>query len=190
MKRHLKTLLPVALSLIASPALAHPFHDSGSGYVAGFFHPFVGLDHLLAMIAVGLWAAQFKGRIAAWLPLTFVVVMLAGAALGMLGNWMPPVEPLIAASVLAFGLMVALRVRLHVAGIALTAVFAACHGIAHGVELPATVLALPFAMGFASATALLHFIGFAAGRSFELTGRWAGMPIAIAGSWLLVGALT
>jgi urease accessory protein len=82
-----------------------------------------------------------------------------------------------------------MRVRLHVAGIALTAVFAACHGIAHGIELPATALALPFAMGFASATALLHLTGFAAGRLFGLTGRWAGMPIAIAGSWLLVGAL-
>ena len=189
MKRHIKNLLPVALALITNPAWAHPFHGSGSGYVAGFFHPFIGLDHLLAMIAVGLWAAQLKGRIAAWLPLTFVVLMLAGAALGMIENRIPSVEPLIAASVLALGLMVTLRVRLHAAGIALTAVFAACHGIAHGVELPATALALPFAMGFASATALLHLTGFAAGRLFGLTARWAGMPIAIAGSWLLVGAL-
>lgn len=190
MKRHLTTLLPVALLLIASPVSAHPFHDSGSGYVAGFFHPFAGLDHLLAMIAVGLWAAQFKGRVAAWLPLTFVGVLLAGAAFGMTGHWLPSVEPLIAASVLALGLMITLRVRLPVAGIAFTAAFAACHGIAHGIELPATALALPFAAGFASATILLHLIGFAAGRSFGFSGRWAGMPIAIAGSWLLIGALT
>jgi len=189
MKRYLTTLLPVALSLIAGPALAHPFHDAGSGYVAGFFHPFAGLDHLLAMIAIGLWAAQFKGRLAALLPLLFVTVMLVGAAAGMTGQWALYVEPLIAASVLTLGLMVALRVRLHAAGLVLTAAFAACHGIAHGFELPATVLALPFAFGFASATALLHLIGFAVGRSLGLTAHWSGMPVAVAGGWLLVSAL-
>lgn len=189
MKRHLTILLPVALSLIAGPALAHPFHGSGSGYVAGLFHPFAGLDHLLAMIAVGLWAAQFKGRLAAWLPLTFVIVMLAGAAAGVSGYWTPSVEPLIAASVLALGLMVTMRVRLHVAGLALTAAFAACHGIAHGLEMPAAELAMSFAAGFASATVLLHLIGFVAGRSLGLAARWSGMPVAIAGGWLLINAL-
>jgi urease accessory protein len=183
-----RILATVLLLAISGSAAAHPFHP-GAGFGAGFVHPFAGLDHLLAMVAVGLWAAQFGGRYLWAIPLAFVTAMLAGGALGFAGMTLPLLEPMIAASVLALGLLTVLRVRLHAAGVLLVAVFAVFHGVAHGTELPATAGALPYAAGFVIATALLHLLGLAAGLQAKIAARWAGAPIALAGGWLLLSAM-
>ncbi len=132
--------LLAALALLAAPALAfaHPGHGE-HGLVAGLAHPLTGLDHLLAMFAVGLWAAQQQGAARLALPCTFVGTMLVGGLLGFEGLQLPFMETGIAASVLALGLCVALAVRPPLPlAMAATALFALAHGVAHGLELPAS----------------------------------------------------
>lgn len=179
--------LIVLLVALAAPAWAHPGH--GVGLAAGLAHPFGGLDHVLAMVAVGLWAVQLGGR-ALWLvPAGFVIAMLGGAALGWAGIGVVPAEPGILASVLLLGLLVAFAVRLPLAlGLAVVGAFALCHGDAHGAELPAGADALTFAAGFALATAVLHGLGMAAGRVARdgRLLRWSGAGIAAAGLVLMV----
>ncbi|MEW6310022.1 MAG: HupE/UreJ family protein, partial [Pseudomonadota bacterium] len=157
----------IATTLLLSPALAfaHPGHDH-AGVMSGLAHPLFGLDHLLAMLAVGLWAAQQQGAARWALPLTFVATMLFGGLLGFAGIEMPLMETGIAGSVLALGLLVALAVRPPVAIAAgLTALFAASHGVAHGLELPALSSPWGYAAGFVAATAALHAAGYAVARS-------------------------
>ncbi len=180
-------VLPCLLAL-AAPAAAHPLGIAGAGWAAGFVHPLGGLDHALAMIAVGLWAAQLGGR-AVWLvPATFVVVMLAGGALGASGLAWPVLELGIVGSVLLLGLMIAAAVRVPTwLGMALVGLFALCHGYAHGSEMPAGAGAL-YVVGFAAATALLHGVGVAlglAGRAGRGL-RWGGAGIAAAGLALIL----
>lgn len=184
--RHSAAILLLAAS---GSAWAHPFHNPGAGFVAGFVHPFAGLDHLLAMIAVGLWAAQFRSRMRWIIPAVFVTAMLAGGGLGFSGLALPGIEPLIATSVLALGLFTLLQARLHAIGLVLVVAFALFHGIAHGQEIPAATGALPYAVGFALATALLHAAGLGAALLAKNPARWAGAPIALAGGWLLLGSL-
>jgi urease accessory protein len=179
----------ILLLAISGSAAAHPFHP-GTGFGAGFIHPFAGLDHLLAMVAVGLWAAQFGGRWLWAIPLAFVSAMLIGGVLGFAGLTVPLLEPVIAASVLALGLLTVFRIRLHAAGLALVAAFALFHGVAHGTELPAAAGALPYAAGFILATALLHALGLMSGLQVRTAARWAGAPIALAGGWLLLNTMT
>ncbi|OEC33055.1 urease accessory protein [Pseudomonas cuatrocienegasensis] len=181
----------LALGLMLSPALAfaHPGHDH-SGLMAGLAHPVFGLDHLLAMLAVGLWAAQQSGAARWALPLTFVASMLAGGMLGFAGLEIPLMETGIAASVLAFGLLVAVAVRLPmVISIALTALFALTHGVAHGLELPNLASPWTYAVGFLVATAALHAAGYALVRSLPRAAaplvRVAGAASALTGVWLL-----
>jgi urease accessory protein len=186
------SLLAVLLSCLvalAAPASAHPL-AAGTGWAAGFAHPWLGLDHALAMIAVGLWATQLGGR-ALWLvPATFVAVMLAGGALGAAGVAWPAVELGVVGSVLLLGLMVAGRLRVPTGlGMAVVALFALFHGHAHGAEMPAGAGAL-YALGFTVATALLHGLGIAlglAGRSGWAV-RWGGAGIAAAGLGLILAA--
>jgi urease accessory protein len=129
-------------------------------FLTGIEHPFSGLDHILAMVAVGLWAAQLGGR-ALWLvPLTFVVTMAVGGALGLLGLQLPMVELGIAGSLLVFGVLVALASRLPLAAsMALVGLFALFHGYAHGAEMTAGSSALWYGPGFMLATAALHLSG-------------------------------
>jgi urease accessory protein len=181
----------IATTLLLSPALAfaHPGHDH-AGVMSGLAHPLFGLDHLLAMLAVGLWAAQ-QGGAARWaLPLTFVATMLFGGLLGFAGIEMPLMETGIAGSVLALGLLVALAVRPPLAIAAgLTALFAASHGVAHGLELPALSSPWGYAAGFVAATAALHAAGYAVARSLPQAAaplvRIAGVASALTGAWLL-----
>jgi urease accessory protein len=179
------------LALVASgAALAHPGHsaDALSLFAAGFSHPFTGLDHLLAMLAVGLWASQSQGSARWGMPLAFVGTMLAGALLAASGYAMPvaSLESLIAASVLVLGLGVAFQVKLHAAMVLpLVAGFALFHGMAHGVELGGD--AAGYAPGFVLATAILHGMGLVLGA---LLGRGralraGGLPIALSGLVLL-----
>jgi urease accessory protein len=179
-----------ALALLLTPALAfaHPGHGD-NGLMAGISHPIGGLDHLLAMLAVGLWAAQQKGAARWALPCTFVGIMLLGGLLGFEGLNLPALESGIAASVFALGLAVALAVRppLFMAVIA-TALFALFHGVAHGLELPEMSSPWAYAAGFVAATAALHAIGYAVVRLLPTAAaplvRVAGGISAVTGLWL------
>jgi urease accessory protein len=186
MNKHQSTRLTAlfAAVIVFAPALAqaHPGHAPGAGFMHGFAHPMTGLDHLLAMLAVGLWAAQLGGR-ATWLvPAAFVSVMTFGAGLGMSGVHLPLVEQGIIASVFVLGLLIATAARLPLAAsAALVGVFALFHGFAHGAEMPVSASGLAYASGFALATVALHVIGFLAGRATRVEWvRWAGAAIAVA----------
>ena len=181
----------LAYVAILPVAEAHTFGSQGAGLMAGLTHPFVGLDHLLAMIAVGIWAGQLGGR-AVWLiPLTFVSVMAAAATLASFGLLLPFMEPAIACSVLVLGLLIAGSVRLPTSlGALLVGLFAVCHGYAHGLELPQAASPILYGAGFVLATALLHGlgIGFALNsRQHKMLQRIAGYSL-IAASGLLVAA--
>jgi len=174
--------------VVAFGAQAHPLHESG-GWTAGLAHPLLGWDHLLAMIAVGLWAAQLGGRALWALPLTFVSIMAGGALLAVNGVALPHVQSGIAASVLLLGLLVAFAARLRLdIGVALVAIFALFHGHSHGTELPVMVSAWSFAAGFAVATALLHVAGIGIGRAVQARAvQIAGGCVALFGLSLLAG---
>ena len=180
-----------ALALLFTPTLAfaHPGHGT-SGLLAGLGHPLGGLDHLLAMLAVGLWAAQQQGQARWALPVAFVASLLLGGLLGFAGMQVPRLESGIAGSVLALGLLVALAVRPPlVVAAALTALFAASHGVAHGLELPALASPRGYAAGFVVATAALHASGYALVRllpqAAEPVVRVLGAASALTGAWLL-----
>ncbi|MBV7477600.1 HupE/UreJ family protein [Pseudomonas sp. PDM31] len=190
--RLLTKLFTAAVLFVPAMAFAHPGHDA-SGVFAGLSHPLTGLDHLLAMLAVGLWASQQKGNLRWALPVTFVAMMLAGGWLGFQGLNIPYLETGIATSVLALGLLVSVALRPPVGlAVAMTALFAMAHGVAHGLELPAQASPWSYATGFVCATAALHALGYAAARALSQAAaplvRLAGMLSAAAGVWLLAGA--
>jgi urease accessory protein len=162
-----KSALPlVAMALLLLPLSASAHSETGTigGFVSGFKHPLTGLDHIVAMVAVGLWGAFLGGQAMWMLPVIFPVVMAFGGALGVLGAPLPAVETGIALSGIALGLMVAFASRppLWVAGI-IVGFFAIFHGHAHGTELPASANAMTYSVGFVIATGLLHLSGIALG---------------------------
>lgn len=186
-----QSLFTLALLLSPTAAFAHSGHDH-SGLLAGMAHPMLGLDHLLAMLAVGLWAAQQSGTARWLLPLSFVASMLLGGLLGFNGVQLPLLESGIAASVLAFGLLVAVAMRLPtVLAVGVTALFALTHGVAHGLELPALTSPWGYAAGFIAATAALHASGYALVRLLPRAAapvvRLLGAASACTGAWLLAG---
>jgi urease accessory protein len=160
----MKRLILAAL-LLPTAALAHPGHAPDQGqFLHGLAHPVGGADHLLAMVALGLLAVQLGGRAIWALPLTFVAAMIAGGAMGAGGIGFPAVEPMILASVVILGVLVAMALRPPLALLLpAVAVFGAAHGWAHGAEGPASGLML-YAAGFALATLALHLAGIALGR--------------------------
>jgi urease accessory protein len=185
-----------ALSLaLAASASAHPaiFHDLS--FAAGVAHPLSGLDHISAMVAVGLWAA-IKGNRALWLwPTTFVAVMLIGGLLGLASIPVPLVAPGILASVVVLGLMVTFAITPPMwFGAGLIGVFALLHGHAHGTEVAPTVNALEYVSGFVVATVALHIVGIALGIVMKRTGgdsvsRLAGVACTAVGVGLYAGVL-
>lgn len=188
------TLAAVTVTTLATPAFAHlPPGEYGS-FLAGVTHPVFGLDHVLAMVAVGLWAAQIGGRAIFWVPTAFVLAMLAGFGLALAGMPLPFVEPAILASVIVLGAVVALALRPDMQlAMAVVAGLALFHGHAHGGELGGAV-ALRFGAGFAVATALLHAAGIgvalAAGQWLRAGGaplRVLGGLTALAGAMLALG---
>jgi urease accessory protein len=184
-----------AALLLPEVALAHTEVGVVGGFLSGFTHPIFGFDHVVAMVAVGLWGA-FLGQPAIWLlPVVFPVVMAFGGLAGVLGVPLPGVEMGIATSAVALGAMVALALRppLWVAAV-LVGAFAIFHGHAHGTELPTAANPLAYGVGFVIATGLLHLSGIALG----LLSRWpaglqavrvGGGAIACIGLYFLVGAL-
>jgi urease accessory protein len=154
----------LALLAIADTAFAHEQQGVPGGLASGFLHPLTGLDHLAAMVAVGLWGAQL-GAPAIWiLPITFPLVMAVGGVLGVLGIALPMPEVVIALSALVLGGAVAARLRLPFAIAAIVVgVFAIFHGHAHGAQLPQSANPLAYGVGFVVATGLLHLFGITIG---------------------------
>jgi urease accessory protein len=189
------TLALALLLAAAGSALAHTGEGVAGGFVSGFLHPVAGWDHVIAMVAVGLWGA-FLGRPAVWLlPVVFPLVMAFGGAAGVLGLPLPGVEIGIAASAIVLGAMVAFAARppLWVAA-AIVAAFAIFHGHAHGTELPEAASPIAYSLGFVIATGLLH----ASGIGLSLVSHWpsgrhvvraCGAVIALLGVMFLARAL-
>lgn len=183
--------LAALAALAPTAALAHTGlvpHDH-SALAAGFLHPFAGLDHLAAMVAVGLWAAVLGGRAMLAVPASFVALMVVGALLGADGIALPAVEAAIGLSVAALGLAAAARIRVPAAvAAALVGVFAVFHGHAHGAEMPAGDV-LAYGLGFVAATAALHGAGLLIGtRLGTRVPAMAGEAAAAFGLLLLVAA--
>ena len=183
------------LLLIADAALAHETEGFAGGFVSGLLHPLFGWDHVVAMIAVGLWGA-FLGVPAIWLlPVVFPLVMAFGGAAGVAGLPLPAVEAGIAASALVLGAMVALAARPPLwAAAVIVGVFAVFHGHAHGTELPHAASPLAYSAGFVISTGLLHLSGIALGlgarwRAGRVAIRAGGGAIALAGVGFLTGVL-
>ncbi|WP_313616820.1 HupE/UreJ family protein [Agrobacterium sp.] len=173
------------------PAFAHLNPEEHGSFMAGFSHPLFGADHILAMVAVGIWAAQIGGRALWVVPSAFVGTMAVGFLMALGGIDLPFVEPAILASVIALGLLVAMAARLPAsAAAAVVGVFALFHGHAHGGEL-GSAGALQFGVGFVIATALLHVAGLALGLGIARLGmiasRVIGALTALAGLSLVFG---
>ena len=191
-----RRLVFALLMLVPARAFAHVTGDVAGGLASGFLHPISGLDHVVAMVAVGLWGTQL-GKPAIWiLPVTFPIVMAFGGVLGVRGVPMPPVEIGIALSAVVLGAVVALALRPPLrAAASVVGVFAIFHGYAHGTELPQSATPLAYGAGFVLTTGLLHVSGIAIG----LVNKWPvgaklvrvnGMVVAAVGVYFLVQALT
>lgn len=185
------SIAAAALAATTLPAFAHLNPEEHGSFMAGFSHPLFGADHILAMVAVGIWAAQIGGRALWVVPSAFVGTMAIGFMMALGGIDLPFVEPAILASVIALGLLVAMAARLPVsAAAAVVGIFALFHGHAHGGEL-GSAGALQFGVGFVIATALLHVAGIAAGLGVSRLGivasRIIGALTALAGLTLAFG---
>ena len=172
--------------LFAPSALAHPQRGEAVGFLTGFRHPISGLDHVLAMIAVGLWGAQL-GAPAIWvLPIAFPMVMAAGGMLGLLGVPIPGIEYGIGLSAILLGAAVLFEIRppLRIAA-ALVGFFAIFHGYAHGTELPPGQSALLYSIGFVIATGSLHALGIGIGTMHRWA--WGQKALRVAGGLVAMG---
>jgi urease accessory protein len=185
----------LALAMSVTPVMAHVQDGQAQGFFSGFWHPMSGLDHVLAMVAVGLWGAQL-GPPALWLlPVTFPITMAFGGFLGLVGIPVPGVEIGIAASALLLGIVVALEAKLYLAVAAvIVGAFAIFHGHAHGTELPAGQSAVMYSIGFVIATGCLHGLGILIGAAHrwplgKVVLRLSGSAVAIAGSLFLWRAI-
>jgi urease accessory protein len=176
----------IFLLLTSIGAQAHILSNDVHGFGSGFAHPLHGLDHILAMVAVGLWAGQLGGR-ARWLvPASFVVVMAFGGTLAMAGLRVPYTEEGILLSVLVLGILITVAARFPLsASMAIVGVFAFFHGHSHGMEMPASVVGYAYGAGFILATVLLHAVGIGLAYAVHKVRlpvvRWAGVAIAVAG---------
>ena len=185
-----KLILTLLALTYGGAALAHPGHSDGA--IAGLMHPLTGIDHILAMLAVGLWGAQSGGRAQWLLPASFVAFLAVGGAVGIGGAALPMVEAGIVTSVLLLGLLIGFAVRLKTLPAALVVgVFAVFHGYAHGTEMPGMSNAWLYGLGFVAASAALHVAGLGLGRAVCRHGAWlrtGGGLIALAGMWLGMAA--
>jgi urease accessory protein len=196
MRQGYKTFAALALLAVAGSACAHEGGGIAGGFSSGFMHPILGWDHVVAMVAVGLWGA-FLGRPAIWvLPIVFPMVMAVGGAIGLSGLHLASVETGIAVSAIVLGGVVALALRppIWVAAL-IVGSFAIFHGYAHGVELPKAADPLAYSLGFVIATGMLHLVGIAIGLvvrwpAGKIAVRTVGAAIAMAGVAFLTGYAT
>lgn len=196
MSRFSKTaLLAGTIALCASPAFAHPGHEFGHTALEGFLHPLSGIDHVIAMIAVGLLAFCLGGRAIWTVPLAFVLMMAVGAVLGATGLGLPGVEQGIAASVLVLGMLIVAATRLSlIFATVLAGAFAVFHGTAHGLEGATTgIVPTSYFLGFLLASVTLHFAGIALGAAItamenrNLVQRAAGTVVGLTGLMMITG---
>ncbi len=194
--RAFRLIMTITLMLAPSVAFAHPGHGESGSLLAGVMHPFSGIDHLLALTAVGLIAAHLGGRALWAVPATFVAVMAVGGIFGVTGVSLPFAEIAIALSVLVFGLVILTGMSPSVlAAMALVGVFAIFHGYAHGAEMPINGSEVLYGIGFVAATALLHGFGITLGlamRWFDEAPRRrvmqaCGAMIGLIGTGLVIG---
>lgn len=187
----MRALLALAFALTSTAAFAHTGHGDTAGFVHGFMHPMGGLDHVLAMVAVGVFATVLGGSALYLVPLSFVGMMVVGFLLGAGGVDLPFVELGIALSSVVIGGAAALGRPMHVAGaMALVGSFAVFHGQAHGAEMPADASGLSYALGFIAATALLHAAGILAALGGAKALGKLGRPVAqLAGGIFTLGGL-
>ena len=187
-------LVALTLGIFAlAPGLAsaHTFGAEGAGFTAGFAHPFGGLDHLLAMLAIGVWAAQIGGYARWTVPAASLAMIAAGGALGALDPGPLVMESAIAGSLIVLGSLIAVGQRFTArTGALIVGLAAVLHGHAHGVEMPEAANLWAYAGGFILATASLHAIGVAVGslervRSVRWAIRGSGVAVALAGLWLI-----
>ena len=187
--------LLLMLTALPYPAMAHDGTGLAGGVAAGLSHPLSGFDHMLAMVAVGIWGS-FLGRPLIYaLPILFPSAMALGGGLGMAGVPIPPVELGIALSVVMLGAMILFALRLPVVpAVAIVAIFALFHGYAHGMELPSAADPIGYSAGFVLCTGLLHLAGIGLGtvrasRAGTLALRSVGGAMAMAGIWFTVWAV-
>lgn len=186
--------LTALLCLLPAAVHAHPGHGA-SGFIPGVIHPVSGADHILAMVAVGIWASQLGGKALWAVPAAFVSVMSLGGALGMAHAPLPFVEQGILASVLVLGLLIVTAARVPLAaGMCIVSAFALFHGHAHGAEMPSSSAALSYALGFTLATAALHAAGICLGSALSNAARseWvraAGGVILAGGGAMALGLI-
>ncbi|PWC39367.1 HupE/UreJ family protein [Azospirillum sp. TSO35-2] len=167
-------VIAAAVALAATPALAHPGHLAGAGFLDGAAHPLGGLDHLIAMVTVGVYGAVIGGRAVLAVPGAFLAAMLGGGLLALLGVSLPLVEPTIYASTVVLALLCVMPMsRNAVIGVLFAGGFGLFHGFAHGAEMPADAAALGYALGFLASTAGLHAAGVALGLAIH---RLIGQP--------------
>ena len=178
----------LGLSLFCGAAAAHTGGDAAGGFSEGFLHPFLGIDHLVAMIAVGLWAAQQGGRARWAVPAAFAGATLIGGVLALQGGVLPYVETGVALSVLVLGLLIAAQFRQPAVAVAIAAAFALSHGYAHGLEMPPALSSMRYVLGCGLATVCLLGVGVLGGSMFRRATRAAGYGIAAAGLALILGA--
>lgn len=183
-----KGMTAAALLLVSSMTFAHPGHEHTSSFMSGLSHPLGGLDHLLAMLAIGLWASSMKGRALWAVPTAFVLTMLAGGGLALAGLNLPFVEQGILLSVIVLGILVFAAKRLSfIACVAVAGSFALFHGAAHGVEMPVNANSAHYALGFAIATGGLHALGLGLGQL--MTHFASPMMLRVSGSMIAATGL-
>jgi len=169
----------------------HPEMGQASGFWHGFSHPLTGLDHVLAMLAIGIWAVQVGGKAIWAIPLSFVGMMIVGGIIGMSGVKIPYVETGIVMSVMVLGVLIVASARLPLlAGMLIAGIFALFHGHSHGTEIPETAMGITYSIGFAMSTLLLHLSGIGlalfAGKKIKVQLlRYVGASIAVAGILML-----
>ena len=187
----LRALLALALIALPTAAFAHPGHVGDAGLIHGFMHPVGGIDHILAMVAVGVFAFVLGGRALFLVPLSFVGMMAVGFLLGVSGIGLPFVELGIALSSIVIGAAAAWGKPMPVAAaMSLAGVFAIFHGHAHGAEMPADAAGFEYALGFIAATALLHLAGIGAAMGVGKLSARFGKPVAqVAGAAFALGGV-
>lgn len=191
-RRCIGTAAFLLLLFLPGTLMAHPDHDGAHGFLHGLEHPLTGLDHLLVMVAIGLWAVQIGGRAVWSVPLAFLGVMALGGILGMAGVAVPFMEGGILLSVFLIGVLLAAALRPPLAiGMLVAGLFAFFHGNAHGVEMPANAGGFVYAIGFLIATAFLHAVGIGLGLglgkiSSPVLVRALGGLVALSAVWLWI----
>lgn len=187
----------LTLSMLPSLGFAHTQVGVAGGLITGFLHPILGLDHLVAMVAVGIWGSVLGAPLLIALPIAFPLMMAVGALFGIIGVPLLGTEYAIALSAVVLGFVVCLRLRPPVwAAITIVGVFAVFHGYAHGLELPPAANPLSYASGFVLSTGLLHLAGIGIGElarrvpRAQLVAQLSGGAIALVGVFFTVSGLT